>query len=83
MNGAGAIVNPITGEFKEVFPARAVRIYAADVLGDYREEVIIVDERGYVRVLWNAQPNANPPKARYWTQQHYRRQKQNWNYYSP
>jgi len=82
-NGAGAIVDPITGEFKKIFPAKAVRIYAADILGDYREEVIIVDENGYVKVFWNAEANKNPPKPRYWKQQHYRRQKQNWNYYSP
>ena len=82
-NGAGAIVDPITGEFKKIFPAKAVRIYAADILGDYREEVIIVDESGYVKVFWNDEANKNPPKPRYWTEQHYRRQKQNWSYYSP
>ena len=82
-NGAGAIVNPMTGEFKKIFPAKAVRIYAADILGDYREEVIILDEDGCVKIFWNDEPNNEPAKPRYWTQQHYRRQKQNWNYYSP
>ena len=82
-NGAGAIVDPITGKFKNTFRARAARIYAADVLGDYREEVIVLDEEGSVKVFWNDEANGNRPKARYWTQPHYRRQKQNWNYYSP
>jgi len=82
-NGAAAIVDPITGEFREILRAKAVRAYAADILGDYREEVIIVDEAGLVRVFWNDEDNANPAKPRYWAQQHYRRQKQNWNYYSP
>jgi hypothetical protein len=59
------------------------RIYAADVQGDYREEVITIDEDNYVKVFWNEANNPNPEKPRYWAQQHYRRQKQNWNYYSP
>ncbi len=82
-NGAGAIVDPITGEFREIFPGHALRVYVADIRGDYREEVIIVDESGYVKIFWNSQTNNDPHKPRYWTQQHYRRQKQNWNYYSP
>jgi hypothetical protein len=32
MNGAGAIVDPITGDFRVIFRVNAVRIYAADVL---------------------------------------------------
>jgi len=82
-NGAGAIVDPITGKFRVIFPAQAVIIYAADIRGDYREEVIIVDESGEVKIFKNSQANHNPHKSPYWTQQHYRRQKQNWNYYSP
>jgi hypothetical protein len=48
--GAGAIINPITGEFKEILRARASRLYVADVLGDWREEVVILDRDGYIRV---------------------------------
>jgi hypothetical protein len=58
-NGSGAIVDPLTGAFKEVFPGQAALIYAADLLGDSREEVVLVDERGYLRILWNAQANPN------------------------
>jgi hypothetical protein len=82
-NGAGAIVDPITGDFRAVFPGKAIIIYAADVLRDYREEVVLVDEDGLVRVFSNAGRHHDPNRPRYWTQQHYRRQKQNWNYYSP
>jgi hypothetical protein len=82
-NGAGAIVDAMTGEFRQIFEAAAVRIYGADVRGDSREEVIIVDESGEVRVFWDARPHPGPMRPRPWSQQHYRRQKQNWNYYSP
>ncbi len=81
--GAGAIVNPMTGEFKKIFVCKAVRIYAADIQADYREEVITINTDGTVKIFFNDTPNDNPPKPRYWKQQHYRRQKQNWNYYSP
>ncbi len=82
-NGAGAIVDPITGDFRLVFRAKAVRAYAADVQGDYREEVILLDEDGHVMIFSNPDRNKNAAKPRYWTVQHYKRQKQNWNYYSP
>ncbi|MEA3400596.1 MAG: hypothetical protein U9R79_05055 [Armatimonadota bacterium] len=82
-NGAAAIVDPLTGHFRQVFRAKAVLVYAADVRGDYREEVLIADERGYIEILWDAEPNPDPDRPSYWTRQHYRRQKQNWNYYSP
>ncbi len=82
-SGAGAIVDPITGDFKLIFREKAVRIYAADVLGDYREEVILLDTDGRVMIFFNSDPNKNPKKPSYWTLSHYKRQKQNWNYYSP
>jgi len=82
-NGAGAIVNPVTGEFKVILPARALRIYAADIEGDSREEVIIVDGDGTVKIFSNPAPNPHPPKPSRWRDSAYRRQKQNWNYYSP
>ena len=82
MDEAAAIVDPLSGEFKQVFNGEAVRVYAVDISGDYREEVITVDLAGEIRVFWNDEINDNI-KERYWEQQHYRRQKQNWNYYSP
>ncbi len=84
--GAAAVINPLTGEFLKVFRGQAMRVYAADVSGDYREEVIVLDwnggDGGRIRVFRNSHPNTRK-RPRYWERQHYRRQKQNWNYYSP
>jgi hypothetical protein len=35
-----------------------------------------------VHVYWNPKPHPNPHRPRLWTQNHYRRGKMNWNYYS-
>jgi len=93
--GSVAILDAVTGAFEKVFPSdlKAMRVYAADILGDYREEVIVVectnevcyDNSGSptkVKIFWNSQPNTYS-KPSYWDKQYYRRQKQNWNYYSP
>jgi hypothetical protein len=82
-DGNGAIVNASTGEFRVVFTAQAARIYAVDLAGDPREEVVILDVSGEIRVFWNADPSAGASVTRPWSLQHYRRQKQNWGYYSP
>ncbi len=74
----------MTGKFIERFKEQAARLYVSDVSGDWREEVIVVNgERNEVRVYWNPKPNPNPNRPRLWTQNHYRRSKMNWNYYSP
>ncbi len=36
-----------------------------------------------VHVYWNRKANPNRNRPRLWTQNHYRRSKMNWNYYSP
>jgi hypothetical protein len=81
--GAAAIVNAVSGEFQVVFPVKAVRLYAADIEGDSREEVIVIDASGTIKVFTNTMPNPHPPKPSLWSHNWYRRQKQNWNYYSP
>jgi hypothetical protein len=83
-----ALVDPMNGTFLQVFDVVAARTYVADVAGDYREEVIVVEAsdagNGRVLVFWNDTPNANPnARERRWSEQYYRRIKQNWNYYSP
>ncbi len=83
ISGDAAIVDAMTGNFRRVFDARATRVYAADVSGDFREEVLTLDENGLILVHWNPDPPPAAAKPRKWTLQHYRRQKQNWNYYSP
>ena len=87
-DGMAALVDAMTGAFVVVFDVTAARSYAADIAGDYREEAIIVESsetgNGRVKVFWNATPNPTPDaQPRRWTMQHYRRIKQNWNYYSP
>jgi len=77
------IIDPMTGEFRTIFAAEAERAYAADIAGDAREEVIVLDLGGTIAVFWNEEPSLGASGERKWDQQHYRRQKQNWNYYSP
>ena len=79
----GGIFQPMTGAFLHVFTAAAQRIYAVDISGDGREEVVILDAGGEIRVYWNEEPSLGDSSVSPWTMQHYRRQKQNWNYYSP
>jgi len=80
--GDVCIFNPMTGDFLRRWTEKASRIMVADVAGDAREEIIVVSGND-IRVYWNDQSNPSPPRLRYWTQQHYRRSKANWNYYSP
>lgn len=81
--GAAAILDAVSGEFRVIFPVEAVRLYAADVKGDSREEVIVLDAAGIVKVIENTAENVHPKKPSPWTRNPYRRQKQNWDYYSP
>lgn len=81
--GAGAIVDAISGEFLVIFRVKAVRLYTADIEGDSREEVIALDESGTIKVFTNTEPNSHAPKPSPWRHNCYRRQKQNWDYYSP
>ena len=80
--GAAAIINPMNGRFKTVFRVKAARVYAADIMDDFREEAVVLDQDGTLKVFACREP-APTEKPSYWNQQHYRRQKQNWNYYSP
>jgi hypothetical protein len=80
--GDVCLFDPITGKFLERFPARADRLYVADVAGDWREEIIVL-EGNKLRIFHNPAPNPRPDQARLWEQDHYRRGKLTWNYYSP
>jgi hypothetical protein len=60
------------------------RVYVVDISGDYREELVAVSMANKkLYVYWNEQENSNQPRPRKWLQNCYRRQKQNYNYYSP
>lgn len=80
--GDVCIFDPMTGKFFERFKEQAARLYVADVSGDWREELVVVNDTE-VRVYWNPKPNPDPKRTRLWRQDHYRRNKMTWNYYSP
>ena len=82
VSGDVCLFEPIGGRFVLHLPEKADRLYVADVSGDWREEIVVVsgDE---LHVYENPAPNPRPDQPRLWEQQHYRRGKMSWNYYSP
>jgi len=82
-DGDIAIINAMTGDFIKTWSNKASRIYVADVLGDYREEIVVLNsEENKVYVYSNGAVNTNN-KNSYWSFNYYKRQKDNFNYYSP
>ena len=81
-SGDVGLFKPMTGEFVLHIKAKADRLYVADITGDWREEIIIVEGK-QIRFFENANPNPQPQHPRLWRQQNYRRNKMSWNYYSP
>jgi hypothetical protein len=81
-SGDICIFDPMDGRFIKTFPEKADRIYVADVSGDWREEIMVVngDE---LHIYHNPAPNPRPDHPRLWEQQNYRRSKMTYNYYSP
>jgi len=80
--GDVAIFDPIEGSFVTTFKEKADRLYVADVSGDWREEIIVL-AGNELRIYHNPAENPNPNRPRLWEQQHYRRSKMTYNYYSP
>jgi hypothetical protein len=80
--GDVAIFQPLTGEFVQRFKATADRLYVADVKGDWREEIIILNGNE-LRIYENLAPNPRPNQPRLWEDRNYGRMKQYHNYYSP
>lgn len=80
--GDVCLFEPISGEFVLRIAEQADRLYVADVLGDWREEIIVWagDE---LHVYQNPAENPNPDRERLWHDRNYRRLKQCHNYYSP
>ena len=81
-NGDVCIFEPLTGKFVQRFKEAAFRLYVADVIGDWREE-IIVRNRSELHIYQNPAPNPRPNEKRLWADRNYRRLKQCYNYYSP
>jgi hypothetical protein len=81
-SGDVCLFEPVGGRFVTHIPERADRLYVADVSGDWREEIIVVSGNE-LHVYENPASNPRPNQPRLWDQQHYRRSKMSWNYYSP
>lgn len=85
VDGKIAIIDPLTGEFMRWWNEHAARIYVVDTAGDYREEIIVINNKeNEIRIYWNDKENQSQQKdGRYWDLNSYKRQKLNYNYYSP
>ena len=81
-SGDVGIFDALSGEFLHRFKEKADRLYVADVSGDWREEVMVLNGN-QLHIYSNPQPNPNLDRPRLWNQNHYRRSKMTWNYYSP
>ncbi len=81
-SGDVCIYEPLTGKFVERFKEKADRLHVADVTGDWREEIIVLNG-SELHVYANADPNPRPKHKRLWADRNYRRLKQCYNYYSP
>jgi len=80
--GDVAIFDPLTGAFIERFNEKADRLYVADIAGDWREEIIVLNGHT-LHIYQNEAENPNPDRPRLWEQPHYSRSKRTHNYYSP
>jgi len=76
------LFEPLTGKFVLTLPEKADRLYVADTTGDWREEIVVLNN-SELHVYTNKAPNPNPDHQRLWTNRNYRRLKQCYNYYSP
>jgi hypothetical protein len=81
-SGDVCLFEPLTGRFVARFKAAADRLYVADVFGDWREEIIIL-QGDELHIIENLAPNPRPDQPRLWTDRNYGRLKQYHNYYSP
>ena len=80
--GDVCVFEPLTGRFVERIKQQADRLYVADALGDWREEIIVL-AGNELSIYQNPAPNPRPNQPRLWTNRNYRRLKQCHNYYSP
>lgn len=80
--GDVGIFDAMTGQLVAQFPSQTERLYVADVVGDWREEIIVLSN-DELTVYQNQHANPNPARPSLWSEPLYRRQKMTWNYYSP
>ncbi len=80
--GDVGIFDALTGQVLAQFSSQTERLVVADVLGDWREEIIVL-ENSQIKIFQNTAPNPNPDQPRLWEDTLYRRLKMTGNYYSP
>ena len=80
--GDVALFDPLTGDFVWRIDQEADRLYVADVSGDWREEIVVLNG-GELHIYENPARNPAPGRPSLWDQDHYRRSKLTWSYYSP
>ena len=81
-SGDVCIFEPLTGKFVAHFREKADRLYVADVTGDWREEIIVLNG-SELHIYQNTDRNPAFNRERLWADRNYRRLKQCYNYYSP
>jgi hypothetical protein len=79
--GDVGLFDPLSGAFRRHVDETAERLYVADVLGDWREELVVRRPDRLV-VYANDAENPRPDRERLWAARNYRRLKTTWNYYS-
>ena len=80
--GDVALFDPLSGAFVLRLDERAERLYVVDVTGDWREEIIVLNDDG-LRIYDNPAAAPAPAQPPLWRHDHYRRSKLTWNYYNP
>ncbi|MFO7948683.1 MAG: hypothetical protein R6V19_17915 [Armatimonadota bacterium] len=81
-SGDVCIFNPMNGRFRLHIKEQADRLYVADLLGDWREEIVVWNSNE-LHIYENTMPNPAPDHPSLWDDHNYRRARQTWNYYSP
>jgi hypothetical protein len=81
-SGDIAIFDPAGGHFLKRFSEKADRLFVADVAGDWREEILVLNGNR-LHIYHNPAPNPRPDAPRRWKRPDYRRSRMTWNYYSP
>lgn len=74
------IIDPLTASFLTIFGTDTKHCLAADITGDWREEVISL-RRGEIVIYTNTDSNPNPEHPSLWSDSYYNKSHQNHNYY--
>jgi hypothetical protein len=75
------IFDPLSARFLVVFGEATVHALAADIQGDWREEVLSL-RVGRLFIYENTDPNPNPGRASLWSDPYYAKSHQIFNYYN-